>query len=299
MRSAGQRSPEPAALAAGGAGRFVSRESERTMATTVYELYQDLWGQGRPGFDERIATSLSPRDPDSLDEMFFNLGVGQKHIILDIGCRDALHSVEFVQRCGCRAVAIDPIPRHMEWARQRVAEAGLEDRITLLLGQMERLPLEDASIDYVWCRDVLSLVSTEQGLAECFRVLRCAGVLLTYQAFATELLEPKESARLYEAMAIIPQSMVRGRFEQVARAAGFVIVAADTIGSEWRENALENGWGSLDASLLRLSRMRRLEFELVHEYGRLFYEAAYAGTLWNVYQVLGKLCPVAYVLKKP
>src|SRR5438105_8852985 len=133
------------------------------MATTVFELYQDLWGQGRPGFDEKIGTSLSPRDPDRLDEMFFNLGVGPNDTILDIGCRDALHSVEFVQRCGCRAVAVDPIPLHMAWARQRVAEAGLEDRITLLLGRMEKLSLGDDSIDTIWCRDVFSLVDTEQG----------------------------------------------------------------------------------------------------------------------------------------
>src|SRR5438067_2957883 len=115
MRNADRPSPEPAGSAASGAGFFVRREGERNMATTVYELYQDLWGQGRPGFDERIETSLSPRDPDCLDEMFFNLGVGPNDTLLDIGCRDALHSVEFVQRCGCRSVAIDPIPLHMDW----------------------------------------------------------------------------------------------------------------------------------------------------------------------------------------
>lgn len=45
--------------------------------------------------------------------------------------------------------------------------------------------------------------------------------------------------------------------------------------------------------------MRRLEAELVREYGRPFYEAAYAGELWLVYIALGELCPVIHLLERP
>ena len=89
------------------------------------------------------------------------------------------------------------------------------------------------------------------------------------------------------------------RLEDTARCAGLEICHKEKIGSEWRECGLEGGWGSLDKALLRLARMRRQEDSLVSEYGRAFYEAAYAGTLWNIYQVLGKLCPAVHCLKKP
>ena len=49
---------------------------------------------------------------------------------------------------------------------------------------------------------------------------------------------------------------------------------------------------------MRCSRMRRREEELVQRHGRNVYEAAYAGELWGIYQLLGKLCPMVYRLRK-
>jgi ubiquinone/menaquinone biosynthesis C-methylase UbiE len=273
-------------------------ESEGRLASSIQELYGDLWGKARAGFDERISQSLNPRDPDMLDELFGKLGVSQDDTVLDVGCRDALHSVLFVQRFGCHVIAVDPIPLHMDWAAKRVAEAGLEARITLMLGRPEELPLDDCSIDHVWCRDVLNHVDFQKSLSECFRVLQPGGTMLLYQTFATGLLEPKEAARLFQALAIVHDNMACDYFDQAARRAGFETIQKDKIDSEWRENGLENGWGSLDEALLRLARMRRLEDDLVRDYGRGFYEAAYADSLWNVYQVLGKLCSIVHVLKR-
>jgi hypothetical protein len=93
--------------------------------------------------------------------------------------------------------------------------------------------------------------------------------------------------------------MDRDYFERCARSAGFEIVAVDRIDSEWREHAIESGdrWGELKA-LLQIARMRRREEDLVQRYGRNQYEAAYAGELWGIYQLLGKLCPTVYRLQK-
>jgi sarcosine/dimethylglycine N-methyltransferase len=249
------------------------------MTDAVHQLYGDLWVNPRAGFDETINQSLRPRDPDMLDELFAELGISQETVILDIGCRDGLHATEFVQRFGCEAIAIDPIPIHLDAARQRVAGAGLEQRVRLMLGRIEELPLEDCSIDHVWCRDVLNHVQLPAALSECFRVLRPGGSMLIFQTFATVLLEPREAARLYQALALVPENMARSHFEEVVQSTGFQIAHEEKIDSEWRENALEEGWGSLDKALLRLSRMRRREDELVKDYGRAFYEATFAGPL--------------------
>lgn len=122
--------------------------------------------------------------------------------------------------------------------------------------------------------------------------------MVVFQTLATDLLEPQEAARLYAALAIVPANMDCDRFERLAEDAGFSIVRKELQGSESREYALEHGTVSFDGMLLRLSRMRRLEAELVREYGREFYEAAYHSELWGVYQLLGKLFNYIHVLAK-
>lgn len=123
--------------------------------------------------------------------------------------------------------------------------------------------------------------------------------MFIYQTFATELLEPKEAQRLFRSMAIVIENMVRDFFESTAQKAGFHIMNRDSIDSEWRENSIEEGDAGLLQDLLRIARMRRQEEALVREYGRKCYEAAYGEGLWGIYQMLGKLCPTVYILKKP
>jgi ubiquinone/menaquinone biosynthesis C-methylase UbiE len=204
-----------------------------------------------------------------------------------------------VRRFGCRVIAVDLIPEHLEKARARVAEDGVEEHVTVLEAAIESLPLEDGSVDRVWCRDMLNHVDLPAGLAECARVLRPGGRMLVYQTFATDLCEPKEARRLWIALAIVPENMSRTYFEETASEAGFEITAADEIDSEWREFWLESGDRRTEEDLLRAARLRRRETELVARYGRERYEAALADFVWGAYQLLGKLCPTVYALEKP
>jgi ubiquinone/menaquinone biosynthesis C-methylase UbiE len=158
--------------------------------------------------------------------------------------------------------------------------------------------LADTSVERIWCRDVLNHVDLPVALAECRRVLRPGGQMVVFQTLATELLEPQEAARLCAALAIVPANMACERFERLAQEAGFGIVRRELQGSESREYALEKGTVSFDETLLHLCRMRRLEAELVGEYGRAFFEAAYHSELWGIYQTLGKLCNYIHVLER-
>jgi ubiquinone/menaquinone biosynthesis C-methylase UbiE len=264
---------------------------------TVEELYGELWAENE-AFRAELDRSLDPRPAESLYDMFGELGVDAKDVVLDIGCRDAKHSVELVRRFGCHVIAADLIPRYLEQARERVADAGAGERVTVLEAAIESLPLADGSVTHVWCRDVLNHVRLPEALSECFRVLSPGGRMLVYQTFATELLEPREAERLYAAVAIVPENMSRSRFETTARDAGFAIASVDEIASEWREHWLETGDRKTVDHLLRAARLRRREAEVVERYGRASYEAALAGSIWGVYQLLGKLCPTVYVLAR-
>lgn len=269
------------------------------MSTSVQELYGEFWSSGNDELEEVLDESLGPRGPEMLFERFGDLGVRPGELVLDLGGRDGRYSVELVARFDVRVLLVDPVHRHLGLAADRIAAAGLRGRITTDLAEMESLPIGAESIDHIWCRDVLNHVDLTRGLAECARVLRPGGGMLVYQTFATALLEPNEARRLYNAMAIVSENMSPSSFERAARRAGFLISETDPIDSEWRELWIEGGDTELMQSLLRIARLRRSRESLLHRYPERQLEALLAGRLWGIYQMLGKLCPTLYLLRKP
>ncbi len=260
-------------------------------------LYNEIWSNSG-ALEARCKQSLNPRSADMLFELFGGLGPTPASQVLDVGCRDAKHAVELARRFGCRVLGIDPAPVHIERAAKLIAEAGLAGLVRAELAAIEAIPTPDGSADLIWCRDMLNHVDLARGLAECARVLRPGGRMLVYQTFATSEMEPREAARIYTAMAIVPQNMDEAFFQATAQASGLSITARDVVGSEWRERWAEEGSPALQEDLLSIARLRRSEAALVAEFGRAQFEAAYASSLWGIYQMLGKLQPTVYLLAK-
>src|SRR5579872_3706636 len=116
---------------------------------TIQQLYGDFWQVARPGFHERVGASLGPRGSGLLMEVFAWTGVGPEHGVLDIGSRDAGSAIRIAEKFGCRVTALDPVEAHVEGSRLRIAEAGMQDRVTAALGRIEALPCEDGTIDRI------------------------------------------------------------------------------------------------------------------------------------------------------
>jgi ubiquinone/menaquinone biosynthesis C-methylase UbiE len=255
---------------------------------TVQELYE-LWAD-EAELTEALRRSLDPRGVDSLFAAFADLGPEAGQLVLDAGARDARYAIRLVRAHGLRAVALDPVPVHVELARTAVEEAGLNGEIEVVEGSIEALPLADASVDWIWCRDVLVHVDAGRGLAECARVLKPGGAMLAYVTLATDLLEPKERAELVEATAI--KTFDADVLERAAAAAGLEQRSVDRLGSEWRESMLEQGTWNAGEDLLHLARLRRGGFDGADV------KAAWGGLVWGIYQLLGKTCPTVYVWSK-
>jgi SAM-dependent methyltransferase len=235
--------------------------------TSVRELYE-LWARG----DDPGGESLSPRGRDWLFDLFASLGPQPGEVVLDAGARDGRHLDRLVRDHGLRGIAVDVVPQ-----RDDVMEASIEE-----------LPLDDASVDWIWCRDMLVHVGVERALAECARVLKPGGRMLAYVTVATELLEPREAAWLAEALVLA--TLDGTRIEAAAAAAGLELDEKVVLAGEWRERMIEDGdWDANDA-LLRVSRLRR---------GGVEDDSYVADNLWGVYQLLGKLCPTVYVWRLP
>jgi ubiquinone/menaquinone biosynthesis C-methylase UbiE len=268
------------------------------MVNDIQILYGDYWGTDHGTAEALIGISLHPRDMDSLYELFEQTGCNESDVVLDVGCRDAKHAIELARRFACRAIGIDPVPYNIEIARELVSNWSMDSVVTAELGQIESLPFEDGSIDHIWSRDMLNHVDLRSGLHECARVLKPGGWMMAYQSFAGEHIEPVEAARMFAALSIVPENMSTIAFEESAREAGMTVEVKDVIGSEWRESWIENDDLSIATDLLKIARMRRAEDELVERIGRGRYEAELAVRLWGVYQLLGKLVPTAFLLRK-
>lgn len=264
---------------------------------SIEEVYRD---SDDDTINATLAASLQPRPATMLYEKLGALGIHAQSMLLDIGCRDAHHTCELVQRFGSMTLGIDPVDDHLQRARQRIAERQLTERLKVMKGRVEAIPAQPQKFDYIWCRDVLNHVpDLRLAMAEAYRVLRPGGWMVIYQTFATALLEPPEAARLYPPLAIVPANMSPAYFEEVTRRAGLLIMEKDIIGSEWREAWEEDGTHTTAMQLLYLARLRRKREAYLSALGRTHYEVELANCHWGVYQMLGKLCPTCYILQRP
>jgi SAM-dependent methyltransferase len=220
-------------------------------------------------------------------------------VVLDVGCRDASHLIELVRTTGASGVGIDPLDRFVARARAAVTAAGMDARIEIAQGAMEHIAYPDRSFDLVWCRDVLELVEPlDEALAEVARVLRPGGHMVLFTVFATDRLEPKEAALLLgQSLTLVPGSLVEENVEAALDRAGLAVVHKEAIGTEWREHA-EERTRPVSRDLLRLARLRRQRDRIVRDAGEEIYRHVESNLHWVVYQFLGKLAPIVYVLRK-
>jgi len=265
--------------------------------TSVQELYGELWASENP-LDLELQDSLEPRGTEWLFSAFAALGPQGEQFVVDVGARDAGHTIRLVREHGLRAIALDPIQHHVDLARRAVAEAGLADQVDVVRAGIEAMPIPDAVADWIWCRDVLVHVDLAQGFAECARILRPGGRMLAYVTCATESLEPSERGELFNGLAINPESVEPSTIENRATAAGLTLVSNTRLAGEWRERMIEDGSWDPGSDLLHLSRLHRREESLLERHGPARVAAYAAGKRWGVYQLLGKLCPTIYVWRR-
>jgi SAM-dependent methyltransferase len=259
---------------------------------TVQELYE-LWA-GDSELRDELDRSLEPRGVDSLFDAFAALGPKPGDVVADVGARDGRHAIRLVREHDVRVIAIDPVPLHSELARAEAEKADVA--LEVVVGAAEALPLADASVDWIWCRDVLVHVDVERGLKEFARVLKPGGAALAYVTLPTETLEPFEAAELTAAAALT--GVDADGLERAARAANLVQRSVDRLGSEWREQMLEAGAWDASRDLLRIAHLGRTRDDLVERHGAAAVDAAWGGLVWGVYQILGKLCPTVYVWER-
>jgi SAM-dependent methyltransferase len=135
---------------------------------------------------ERLRAELAPaRSMESLIEDAAPLYFAPGDIVLDIGAGRGRWSRPLAERYRCRVVPIDvSFDQHPE-----------------AVADIDALPLDDSSVDGIWCRDMLEMVDDPHAtLCECFRVLRPGRGMLLYVPFMTERMSSLERDELLLAL---------------------------------------------------------------------------------------------------
>jgi demethylmenaquinone methyltransferase/2-methoxy-6-polyprenyl-1,4-benzoquinol methylase len=104
--------------------------------------------------------------------------------VLDVATGTAGVAIEMARLTGARIAGLDPSEPMLARGKAAVAEAGLDGRIALVLGQAELLPFPDEAFDAVTFTYLLRYVDDPAAtLAELARVLKPRGLLASLEFF--------------------------------------------------------------------------------------------------------------------
>lgn len=93
--------------------------------------------------------SFIPTEPDFVFAFFELAPVSEKDVVYDLGCGDGRLLFTALERGAGGAVGIDIDPKRIEEAANEVKKRGLEEKITLVLGDVLNVDLSYATV--VFC----------------------------------------------------------------------------------------------------------------------------------------------------
>jgi ubiquinone/menaquinone biosynthesis C-methylase UbiE len=258
----------------------------------VAGFYRFLWPflaaeESQVGWLDENTGGRSNRD--FLAEVPARYRIGPGMTLLDLGCGKGREACALAKQLGCRVIGVDALPGTLQLARDRISGEGLAGQVSLVCGSMDALPLPDASVDFIWCRDTLNHTSDmARTLAECARVLRPAGRMMSYSALKTDWLEPGEERRVTRPLGINPATLVATQVAEAFHAAGLRILeqaTTDQRDSRYHEELDPNG----GRDVMRLARILHARERITALLGAEDYERLVAYYLWNCYLLIGKL----------
>lgn len=103
-------------------------------------------------------------------------------VFLDVGCGPGFHALRLARR-GYQVCAVDFSPSVLEFARENVVAAGLQERIELSQQDLISLNFSDSRFERILCWGVLMHVpELERAIGELSRVLAPGGKLIISEA---------------------------------------------------------------------------------------------------------------------
>jgi SAM-dependent methyltransferase len=187
-------------------------------ATAGLELYDAAEREGLP--DAAVLASLGCGNPIAVAE----LRPGET--VLDLGSGGGIDVLLSARRVGPagHAIGIDMTDEMLALARRNAAEAGAEN-VEFRKGTIERLPVDDASVDVVISNCVINLASDKGAVfAEIARVLKPGGRMGVSDIVADDLLTSEQRAERGSYVGCIAGALSFREFRSGLRAVGLTDV---------------------------------------------------------------------------
>ena len=146
--------------------------------------------------------------------------------VLDLGSGGGIDVLLSARRVGStgKAYGLDMTDEMLNLARRNAAEAGATN-VEFLRGQIEDIPLPDASVDVVISNCVINLSTDKPAVfASTFRVLRPGGRIGVTDVVAENQLSPEQRAERGGWVGCVAGALSLAEYEQGLARAGFVDV---------------------------------------------------------------------------
>lgn len=108
------------------------------------------------------------------------LDAGGAPRILDIGCGSGVPTIELARLSGGEVTGVDIDTKTLQMLRDKVAAAGLADRITVKECSAADMPFPKGSFDILWAEGSIYSVGFERGLREWKRFLKPGGYMMVH-----------------------------------------------------------------------------------------------------------------------
>jgi arsenite methyltransferase len=157
-----------------------------TSASIGIQLYDAAERTGLP--DAAVLASLGCGNPIAVAEL------REGETVLDLGSGGGIDVLLSARRVGPagHAIGVDMTDEMLELARRNAAEAGAAN-VEFRKGTIERLPVDDATVDVVISNCVINLASDKRAVfAEIARVLKPGGRVGVTDIVADDLLTPEQ-----------------------------------------------------------------------------------------------------------
>ena len=245
-------------------------------------------------FHAALDVSLDPRGPDSLFDLVSAMGLAAGSRVVDVGCGRGRQAVELARRFGFDVLGIDPLYRAADAATE--AETVARGAVRFADRTAESIPVDDAGVDLIFCRESLMYVDLPTTMSEFVRILRPGGRGLVYLVLNGQCTTDAEVRELWAPLA--PSPLHPADVDHALRSAGLIVDEQVDYGSEWGERSQEHD-GIAGRRLLYASRLLRQPDRYIEQFGQSNYDIMLGDCLWHVYRMLGKLTGYAVTFTKP
>jgi len=203
--------------------------------------------------------------------------------ILDVGCGPGMQTVELAKLSGGQIVALDFHEPFLEQLKEAVKEAGVEDRVKVMEGDMRNMKFDDDSFDVVWSEGAIFIIGFEKGLREWSRLLTPRGYVVVSELCWLKQAAPQEAKDYITQMYPVIKT-IEGNIE-IVRNSGYRLVGSFVLPSKsWWDNyytpiavklpSLKTGYKD-DEEALQVIASEEKEIEMFRKYSDYYGYAFY------------------------